>query len=170
MASMSTNGKGKSNGASKGKGKPAPHGQDGLERCCVAYIVLAALLSCGLNAQANVRHAPEGWRSLAAAALGCIIPALVLLAGRVAGYLYKRGMPWGAIAVGFIASVALGLSVWHCQDSIAVLTGANPVLATAMAITIDAGMIACEAAHTLAAAPKKTTRRRKDKPAAPAAQ
>jgi predicted anti-sigma-YlaC factor YlaD len=168
MASTSTNGKGKGNGANKGK--PAQHLEDGLERCCVAYIVLAALLSCGLNAQANIRHAPEGWRTMAAAALGCIIPALVLLAGRVAGYLHKRGMPWGAVAVGFIASVALGLSVWHCQDSIAVLTGAHPFLATAMAVTIDAGMIACEAAHTLAAAPKKAPRRRKDKPSAPAAQ
>jgi hypothetical protein len=162
---MATKGKG-----GKGKGerrqavKPARRA-DGLERCCVLYIVLAVVLSCGLNAMANVRHAPAGWQQYAAAALGCIVPALVLLAGRVASLLHRRGHKAGAAVVGAVASVALALSVWDCQDSIALLTGASPVLATAMAITIDAGAIACEAAHTLASAPKKAPRKRKDKAA-----
>jgi hypothetical protein len=165
MATKGKGGKGKGAEKQRQAGKPAQRA-DGLERCCVLYIVLAVVLSCGLNAMANVRHAPAGWQQYAAAALGCIVPALVLLAGRVASLLYQRGHKAGAAVVGAVASVALALSVWDCQDSIALLTGASPVLATAMAITIDAGMIACEAAHTLASAPKKAPpRKRKDKAA-----
>jgi hypothetical protein len=168
--SNTSNGKGKAGrgkgGAEKQQARAAEHGSE-LAMVCWVYIGLAAALSCGLNAIANVRHAPEGWQQTAAVVIGIVVPGLVLLLGRAGGLAYKRGMRTQAYVVGGIASVLLLLSVWHCQESIGVLTGSHWLLSTAMAIGIDAGMVAAEVTATLAAAPKKASRPRqkKDKPA-----
>lgn len=51
-----------------------------------AYIALSVAMSMGLNAYAFSQHATVPW---AGGALGVIIPALVLILGRVAGHLAK---------------------------------------------------------------------------------
>ena len=38
------------------------------------------------------------------------------------------------------------LSVWHCSESIALLTGSPVWLALPMSVAIDCGLVACEVA------------------------
>ena len=40
----------------------------------------------------------------------------------------------------------LFLSVWHCSQSIALITGSPIALAMPLAVAVDAGLIACELA------------------------
>jgi hypothetical protein len=56
----------------------------------LTYIVLACLLSCGLNGWASAHHAEEGLR-YAAWGVGSLIPVLVFVLGKVAGLLYEEG-------------------------------------------------------------------------------
>jgi hypothetical protein len=116
----------------------------------VAYIALAGLASCALNGLANSVSAPTGY-ALPAWGLGIFVPVAVLLLGRTAGLLYRAKHRRLAYAVGTIAAVVLGLSVVHCSHSIALLTGSHWTLAAALAVGIDAGMVASEIAHTLTA-------------------
>ena len=113
------------------------------------YVWGAALVSCGLNALAFGQAAPDALR-WAAWGLGVVIPAGVLSLGRWASLLYLRGRANMAATVGAIAAVLLLLSVWHCTESIAQLTGSPLVLSALMAIAVDAGMAACEVSVTLA--------------------
>lgn len=55
-----------------------------------------------------------------------------------------------ALITGGIGSTALGLSVIHCTQSIDVLTGCGTPLAAMLAVTLDAGMVACEGAEVVA--------------------
>jgi hypothetical protein len=100
--------------------------------------------------------------------IGIVVPALVLLIGRAGGLAWKKGMRAQAYLAGAVATVLLALSVWHCQESIGVLTGSHWLLSTAMAIGIDAGMVVAEVTATLAASPKKAPRKpRQNKDRAP---
>ncbi len=49
-----------------------------------------------------------------------------------------------AVAIGAVASVVLLLSVFHCAEAINLLTGMHPILAAALAIGIDCGMVGAE--------------------------
>jgi hypothetical protein len=149
MASANRNGKGKGNG----KGTDKRTKRDPVQVYCTAYIVLAGAMSCGLNALANGQHSVDGYKPFAYL-LGVTVPLLVLLLGKIGGLLWKRGKRLPAIAIGLIATVVLALSVVHCSESIALLTGSPLPLAVAMAVGIDAGMIACEVAATISG-PKK---------------
>jgi hypothetical protein len=53
-----------------------------------AYIVLAVVLSCGLNGWASQHNAQDGLE-VAAAAVGGLIPVLVFILGKVAGMLWE---------------------------------------------------------------------------------
>src|SRR5262249_48201962 len=44
----------------------------------------------------------------------------------------------------------LALSVWHCTDALALLTGSPPFLAFLLAVGIDCGLVACEVAGAVA--------------------
>lgn len=112
------------------------------------YIVGSGLISCGLNALANGQHAPIHL-TVPAYLLGTAIPAGCLALGKVASTLWVRNARQLAYVVGGIASVLLSLSVYHCTESIAMLTGSPIALAAGMAIAIDAGMVGCEVALTL---------------------
>lgn len=112
------------------------------------YIVGSGLISCGLNALANGQHAPVHL-TIPAYLLGTAIPAGCLALGKVASTLWVRNARQLAYVVGGIASVLLSLSVYHCTESIAMLTGSPIALAAGMAIAIDAGMVGCEVALTL---------------------
>ncbi len=114
-----------------------------LNRWATAYVVLSAAMSMVLNAMANANHAQSGQVWLAVL-LGSLIPILVLLLGRVAGLLHRRKKPRLAYSVGGIGVVLLMLSVFHCTESVSMLTGSNWLLAAALAIGIDCGLVACE--------------------------
>jgi hypothetical protein len=47
---------------------------------------------------------------------------------------------------GCSGAALLLLSVWHCSQSIALLTGSPVALALPMAVAIDCGLVACEVA------------------------
>ena len=51
-----------------------------------------------------------------------------------------------ALAVGGVGIAVLALSIAHCSEAIAALTGSNMVLAALLALGIDCGMVACELA------------------------
>lgn len=51
-----------------------------------------------------------------------------------------------AIGVGIVGAGVLALSVLHCTEAIALLTGSHFVLAGLLAVGIDAGLVACEMA------------------------
>lgn len=128
---------------------------DHLARWSHAYVFIAAGMSMALNAIANGQHAPNGTDGapdmrLAAWTMGALIPVLVLLLGKVAGLLWKRDQRTFALTTGGIGVVVLLLSVFHCAESIGMLTGSHWLLAGALAIGIDAGMVACEISATIA--------------------
>jgi hypothetical protein len=54
-----------------------------------------------------------------------------------------------ALAVAGVATSLLFLSVWHCTESIAALTGSPLFLSLLLAIGIDAGMLVCEVSSVL---------------------
>ena len=104
---------------------------------------LMAVLSAGLNGYANAQQATVVW---AGWTMGIVIPIIVLVLAKVAGGQYNRGHLKRAACT---ASAGLGLlllSVFHCSQSIALLTGGSLWLAAPMAIAIDAGLVACEVA------------------------
>ncbi len=115
---------------------------DHLNRWATSYVALSAIMSMVLNAMANCHHAQD--HVVMAGAMGALIPVLVLLLGRVAGLLHRRKKYRLAYCVGGIGVVLLMLSVFHCTESIAVLTGSRWMLAAALAIGIDCGLVACE--------------------------
>src|SRR5690242_19066399 len=51
-----------------------------------------------------------------------------------------------ALAVGGVGTAVLLLSVWHCTEALALLTGAPLALAALLAVGIDCGLVACEVA------------------------
>ena len=117
--------------------------RDGLARWCLLYVTVSAVLSMALNAWAGSRHAPEGLQ-WAAVVLGAVIPLLVLLLGKVAGLTHRRRHYSLARITGAIGVAVLMLSIAHCYEAIAALTGCHAAVAVLLALGIDAGMVACE--------------------------
>lgn len=106
-------------------------------------VALTLVLSALLNGYANSQHAPVAW---AGWLLGLAIPTLVLVLSKVAGETYRAGRLAVARGAGGSGIALLFLSVWHCSESIALLTGSGLVLAVPMAVAIDCGLVACEVA------------------------
>ena len=77
------------------------------------------------------------------------VPVIILLLGKVAGLLYKRGQKRAALATASAGIGLLALSVWHVSLSIAALTGSPIMLAMPMAVAIDCGFVCCEVAALL---------------------
>lgn len=101
------------------------------------------LLSAALNGYANAQHAPlafAGWL------MGLAVPVLVLVLSKVAGEKFRHGHRGVAWFAGLAGVALLFLSVWHCSQSIALLTGSPVALSMPMAVAIDAGLVACELA------------------------
>lgn len=116
---------------------------DGLRFYATAGVIVMALMSAVLNGYANAQHASIEW---AGWAMGVVIPAIILILGKVAGLLLKRGQQRGAYWTGGIGIGLLFLSVWHVATSIAAVTGSPLLLALPMAVAIDCGFVACEVA------------------------
>jgi hypothetical protein len=102
-----------------------------------------AVLSAALNGYANSLEASIPW---AGWGMGLTIPAIILLLGKVAGLLWKRGQHRLAYLTGGTGTGLLLLSVWHCATSISLLTGSPLLLALPMAVAIDVGFVCCEVA------------------------
>lgn len=131
--------------ARRAKPRPAaaPARPDHLYRYAVAGVAVMSALSAGLNGYANALGATiplAGW------ILGLTIPAVILLLGKVAGVLWRRGRRRLAHATAAAGVGLLALSVWHCSTSIALLTGSPLLLALPMAVAIDVGFVCCELA------------------------
>lgn len=100
-------------------------------------------LSGLLNGYANALTSPH---PAAAWGMGLVIPAIVLLGSHMAGGSHRRKA--GKLAGLFVAGAAslLALSVWHCAESIAIITGSHIAMALPMAIAIDVILVGCELA------------------------
>jgi hypothetical protein len=122
--------------------KPARH-SDHLTTYAYAGVALMAVLSAALNGYANSLEASIPW---AGWGMGLTIPAIILLLGKVAGLLWKRGQHRLAYLTGGTGTGLLLLSVWHCATSISLLTGSPLLLALPMAVAIDVGFVCCEVA------------------------
>jgi hypothetical protein len=128
------------------KAKPVAVKGDHLTAYANAGVVIMAILSALLNGYANAQHAEIGW---AGWGMGLIVPVIILVLGKVASLLYKRGQRRAAILTACVGVGLLALSVWHCSLSIAALTGSPLLLALPMAVAIDCGFVCCEVAALL---------------------
>jgi len=117
--------------------------KDGLHQWALSGVIVMAVLSSLLNGFANSQHAEIYW---AAWAMGLVIPLIVFILGKVAGLLWKRGNAKLAYAVGGTGVCLLFLSVFHCSQSICLLTGSQWFLGLPLAIAIDCGLVTCEIA------------------------
>ncbi len=106
-------------------------------------VIFTLILSAALNGYANSQHAPQAW---AGWLMGIAVPVLVLTLSKVAGEMHARGNRPVALFAGGSGVSLLALSVWHCAESIALLTGSHLALAVPMAVAIDCGLVACEVA------------------------
>lgn len=133
--------------ARKPKAKPAPTvaPDRSLHQTATITVFTCAGLSALLNGYSAAQHAPIpalGWF------LGLAIPVIILLLGRVAGKLWLRGPSRRSLAY-FAGGSGVGLlvlSVYHCAESISMLTGSGLVLAVPMSVAIDCGLVSCELA------------------------
>lgn len=123
-----------------------PSKPDHLYGYAMAGVGLMAVLSALLNGYANAQHAEIAW---AGWGMGLVIPAIILILGKVASLLHKRRQKRAAYITGGVGVGLLLLSVWHCATSIAALTGSPIMLALPMAVAIDCGFVCCEVAALL---------------------
>jgi len=70
----------------------------------------------------------------------------VLVLSKVAGEKFRSGQKPVAWFAGVSGIALLVLSVWHCSEAIALLTGSPVALAMPLAVAIDCGLVACEVA------------------------
>jgi hypothetical protein len=106
-------------------------------------VAFMSALSAGLNGYANAQHSPVAW---AGWLMGLAVPVIVLTLAKVAGEKWRAGQRRVGGLAGASGAALLFLSVWHCANSIALLTGSPLALAMPMAVAIDCGLVACEIA------------------------
>ena len=122
--------------------KPVAANRD-VVRWATFGVAFTLALSAVLNGYANAQHSPAafaGWL------MGLSVPVLVLVLSKVAGEKYRAGNRPVAWLAGGSGAALLFLSVWHCANSIALLTGSPIALAMPMAVAMDCGLVACEIA------------------------
>ncbi|HEY1191891.1 MAG TPA: hypothetical protein VGE74_29945 [Gemmata sp.] len=106
-------------------------------------VAFTLMLSAALNGLSNAQHAPAVW---AGWLMGLSVPVLVLVLSKVAGEKWRAGQHPVAWLAGGAGVALLALSVWHCAQSIALLTGSPVWLSLPMAVAVDVGLVACEVA------------------------
>lgn len=135
------------------KPKPAPAAAPtGAAGWALFGVAFTLILSAGLNGYANAQHAPVAW---AGWLMGLAVPVLVLTLSKVAGEKWVAGDRPVAWLAGGSGVALLFLSVYHCANSIALLTGSGLFLAVPMAVSVDVGLVACEIAIITEAAKRK---------------
>jgi uncharacterized membrane protein YoaK (UPF0700 family) len=88
-------------------------------------------------------------RNSLALIVAAVIPALVLILFRISGLLWIRKCKRLASSSGTVGLVVLALSVAHCSHAIALLTGSDLLLAAALAVGIDCGLVVAEVVTVL---------------------
>lgn len=106
-------------------------------------VLFTLALSALLNGYANAQHSPN---ALAGWLMGFAVPVLVLVLSKIAGEKWQGNQRAVAKLAGGAGLSLLILSVWHCAESIALLTGSPVWLALPMSVAIDVGLVACEVA------------------------
>lgn len=106
-------------------------------------VIFTLCLSGMLNGYANAQHAPIAW---AGWAMGLAVPVILLFLSKIAGEKWLKNQRGPAWLAGGSGLALLLLSVYHCSESIALLTGSGMGLAIPMALAIDGGLVACEVA------------------------
>lgn len=125
------------------KAKPAMKANRSTVRWATFGVAFTLILSALLNGYANAQHAPlafAGWL------MGVSIPVIVLTLAKVAGEKYRDGNKPVAYSAAASGIALLLLSVYHCSQSIATLTGSGLFLAMPLAVAIDAGLVSLEVA------------------------
>lgn len=108
------------------------------------YILGAIALSVALNGYAGWSHGGP----IGALVMG-LIPLGILKLSEIASKLGKRKADLTkAKVVAAVGLTGLFLSLWHVSEAIEMLTGSASWQAWALAITIDAGIVACEYVKT----------------------
>jgi hypothetical protein len=125
--------------------KPAagPTANPAVVRWATFGVIFMAVLSALLNGYANAQHSPVtvfGWL------MGLAVPLIVLTLAKVCGEKYRAGQKPVAWLAGGSGAALLFLSVWHCSQAIALITGSPVALAMPLAVAIDCGLVACEVA------------------------
>jgi hypothetical protein len=132
------------NPAKSKKKKPKPDTLSTSTRAWATFgVVFTLVLSAGLNGYSNAQHSPVAW---AGWLMGIAVPVIVLTLAKVCGEKYRSGQKPVAWFAGGSGVALLFLSVWHCSQSIALLTGSPVALALPLAVAIDCGLVACEIA------------------------
>lgn len=106
-------------------------------------VLFTLILSGLLNGYANAQHAPVAW---AGWGMGLSVPVILLFLSKIAGEKYLKNQRGPAVLAGGSGLALLVLSVYHCAESVALLTGSGLGLAVPMALAIDCGLVACEVA------------------------
>ncbi len=121
------------------------------ERWARVYTGTAIALSAGLNGYSSVvgSGATGLVAQVTAAGIGAIIPVLVWMLGTVTAWTYRAGWRRLALVIAAIAACGLALSVCHVAEAVAAWTGATLLLSTLLAVVIDCGLVASEAAAVL---------------------
>jgi hypothetical protein len=119
----------------------SPKPNDGLWYWATAGVAIMAVLSAVLNGYQHSQHSPS-W--LAGWGMGLVVPIIVLVLGKVAGLAWKRGAAVLAAMTALAGVGLLGLSVYHCSEAIASITGSPWGLAVPMAVAIDIGLVCSE--------------------------
>lgn len=78
--------------------------------------------------------------------MGFSVPVIVLTLSKVSGTTYLAGNRGVSYLSGGSGVALLFLSVYHCSESISLITGSGIALAVPMSISIDCGLVACEVA------------------------
>jgi len=76
--------------------------------------------------------------------MGFAVPIIVLTLSKVSGTTYLRGNRGVSYLAGGSGVALLFLSVYHCSESISMITGSGLGLAVPMALAIDCGLVSCE--------------------------
>ena len=126
----------------KPKAKPVEH-KSGI--FAASGVAIMSMTSAGLNGYAFSQYATVQW---AGWTLGLIIPVFVLILFKVSGDKFKCHRNF-AVFTGATGTGVLLLSVWHCSESISLLTGSPILLAIPLAIACDIGLVCCEVALLL---------------------
>lgn len=122
---------------------PAPTANTSTVKWSKFGVAFTLALSAILNGYANAQHSPLAW---AGWLMGLSIPVIVLTLAKVAGEKFRDNQKTIAYLCGGSGISLLFLSVWHCSQSIAMLTGSGLFLAVPLAVAVDAGLVSLELA------------------------
>ena len=121
-----------------------------LHRWTSRYVLGAIAGSSMLNGYQSYVDGGQGYGGIAGAAIGISIPIAVWTLAKCAGWAYQAKMLRIATIIAGVGTGLLITSLWHVSTAIALLTGSGMYLGVAVAIGLDCGLVATEAAAIVA--------------------